>query len=75
MYKKRFIKDKGEMLLAAPDYAPTVEARPKKGDKIRKHNIQHCDGAQYMSCFKVSSCFNWCKNINCRIILSRCLLS
>ncbi|TYJ08407.1 hypothetical protein E1A91_A11G072700v1 [Gossypium mustelinum] len=54
MYKKRIIKDKGEMLLTAPDYAPTLEARPKKGDKIRKHNIQHCDGAKYMSCFKIS---------------------
>ncbi|KAK8711021.1 hypothetical protein V6N13_146326 [Hibiscus sabdariffa] len=54
LYEKRTIKDKAQMLLTAPDYAPTVEARPKKGDKIRKRNIQQCDGAKYMSCFKIS---------------------
>ncbi|XWS40507.1 hypothetical protein CRYUN_Cryun17cG0000800 [Craigia yunnanensis] len=53
MYKKGFIKDKGRMQLTAPDYALTVEARPKKGDNIRKRNIQQCDGAKYMSYFKV----------------------
>ena len=61
MYEKGFIKDKGRMLLTAPDYALTVEAKPKKGDNIHKRNIQQCDGAKYMSYFKVSSCFDWYK--------------
>ncbi|XWS30577.1 hypothetical protein CRYUN_Cryun24cG0130900 [Craigia yunnanensis] len=54
MHEKGFIKDKGRMLLTAPDYALTVEARSRKGDKIQKHNIQQCDGAKYMSYFKIS---------------------
>ncbi|GMI98143.1 hypothetical protein like AT5G13950 [Hibiscus trionum] len=54
LYEKGTIKDKGQMPSTTPDYAPTVEARPKNGDKIRKRNIQQCDGAKYMSCFKIS---------------------
>ncbi|XP_022774189.1 uncharacterized protein LOC111316504 [Durio zibethinus] len=54
MYTKGFIKDKGRMLLTAPEYALTVEARPTKDDKIHKRNIQNCDGAKYMSYFKIS---------------------
>ncbi|KAK8566069.1 hypothetical protein V6N12_059609 [Hibiscus sabdariffa] len=54
MYEKGTIKNKGQMLSTAPDYALTVEARPRKGDKIRKRNIQQSDGAKYMSCFKIS---------------------
>ncbi|XP_039008281.1 uncharacterized protein LOC120136256 [Hibiscus syriacus] len=54
MYEKGMIKNKGQMLSTAPDYALTVEARPKKCDKIRRRNIQQCDGAKYMSCFKIS---------------------
>ena len=61
MHEKGFIMDKGRMLLTAPDYALTVEARSRKGDKIQKRNIQQCDGAKYMSYFKVSSCFDWYK--------------
>ncbi|XP_039011833.1 uncharacterized protein LOC120140901 isoform X2 [Hibiscus syriacus] len=54
LYEKGTVKEKGRMLSTTPDYAPTVEARPKKGDKIRKRNIQQCDGTKYMSCFKIS---------------------
>ncbi|XVF16097.1 hypothetical protein REPUB_Repub10bG0002000 [Reevesia pubescens] len=54
MYKKGFIKDKGKILLTAPDDALNVEARLKKGDKIHKRNIQQSDGAKYMSYFKIS---------------------
>ncbi|GMI67104.1 hypothetical protein like AT5G13950 [Hibiscus trionum] len=54
MYEKGTIKNIGQMLSTAPDYALTVEARPKKGDKIRKRNIQQSDGSKYMSCFKIS---------------------
>ncbi|XP_039069579.1 uncharacterized protein LOC120216125 isoform X2 [Hibiscus syriacus] len=54
MHEKGMIKNKGQMLSTAPDYAPTAEARPKKSDKIRKRNIQQSDGAKYMSCFKIS---------------------
>ncbi|XP_039005315.1 uncharacterized protein LOC120132673 [Hibiscus syriacus] len=54
LYEKGTIKEKGQLLSTAPDYVPSVEARPKKGDKIHKRNIQHCDGAKYMSCFKIS---------------------
>lgn len=58
MYKKGFIKDKGKGLLTAPDHTLTVEAKPRKGDKIRKCNIQKIDGAKYMSYVKVSGYFN-----------------
>nr|KJB70713.1 hypothetical protein B456_011G088500 [Gossypium raimondii]KJB70714.1 hypothetical protein B456_011G088500 [Gossypium raimondii]KJB70715.1 hypothetical protein B456_011G088500 [Gossypium raimondii] len=54
MYKKGFIKDKGKGLLTAPDHTQTVEAKPRKGDKIRKCNIQQSNGAKYMSYVKIS---------------------
>ncbi|XWS43940.1 hypothetical protein CRYUN_Cryun15aG0001500 [Craigia yunnanensis] len=54
MYEKGYIKDKGRILLTAPDDALTVEARLREGDKIHKRNIQQSDGAKYMSYFKIS---------------------
>ncbi|XVF57680.1 hypothetical protein PTKIN_Ptkin07bG0001600 [Pterospermum kingtungense] len=54
IYEKGFLKDKGRILLTAPDDAATVELRSKKGDKIHNHNIHESDGAKYMSYFKIS---------------------
>lgn len=33
-----------------------VDVKPKKGEKLQKHNIQLGDGAKYMSYIKVVSC-------------------
>ncbi|KAK8664112.1 hypothetical protein V6N13_083914 [Hibiscus sabdariffa] len=54
MYEKGFIKEKGRYLLTALDDTQTVEARPTKGDRIHKCNIQQSDGAKYMSYIKIS---------------------
>ncbi|GMI93946.1 hypothetical protein like AT5G13950 [Hibiscus trionum] len=52
--EKGFIKEKDRNLLIALDDTQTVEARPRKGDKIHRCNIQQSDGAKYMSYVKIS---------------------
>ncbi|KAJ0053423.1 hypothetical protein Pint_02510 [Pistacia integerrima] len=54
MHDKGFKKDKSRNPLFASDDVLNVGAKLKKGDKLKKRNIHHSDGAKYMSYFKIS---------------------
>ncbi|GAV82808.1 hypothetical protein CFOL_v3_26259, partial [Cephalotus follicularis] len=54
MTEKCFLKEKSRNLIIVSDDVPRMGARPKNGDKLRKSNITHSDGAKYMSYFKIS---------------------
>ncbi|KAF5725592.1 hypothetical protein HS088_TW23G00316 [Tripterygium wilfordii] len=53
-HKKGLKKDKCIYPLVASDHAINVGSGPRKGGKIHKRNIQHSDGAEYMSYLKIS---------------------
>lgn len=62
-YEKGFIKDKSINSLIVSEDVLNVETKLKKGYKLNKRNIQHNDGAQYMSYVKVRRLFNFCSRL------------
>ncbi|KAF2301783.1 hypothetical protein GH714_029202 [Hevea brasiliensis] len=48
-HEKGFMKDKSRKLLVASD-----DAKPRKGERLHKHNIHHTDGVKYMSYLKIT---------------------
>lgn len=50
--EKCTVKGKSRNLMSSNDIL-IMGGNPKKGDKVRKRNVQFIDGDKYMSCIKV----------------------
>ncbi|GKV44376.1 hypothetical protein SLEP1_g51568 [Rubroshorea leprosula] len=53
-YKEGIIKDKHRASLITSDDVLNKEAKPRRGEKLQKPNIQQSDGVKYMSYIKIS---------------------